>query len=213
MVDLNQIVERLLDEAEKSYGGDFFLKNDSPAIDALNDRGNNSVERQNHVRSFLHYYSVLQGLNKSDETAIVNEILEFADSHDLTKSPSSTEEILELFEDLHARCSSKVHPNKNGKPRDLTSLTSKILWCCYPDTIPMFDSRAGHALCVISHLMCLKRPTLNRESRYEPFLAVWKDLYPHFESMIAENRGRSVGSPHKVRVFDMILWTIGGPDF
>jgi hypothetical protein len=212
VIDLNQMVEHFIDGAAESYG-DSFLKYDSTAINALKDRSQSAEVRQGHVRSFLRSYSVLQGLNKSEETAIVNEILEFADAHDLTKSPTSEEEILELFDDLHGRCRSKVHPKKDGTFRDLTSLTSKVLWCCYPDAIPMFDSRAGHALCVISYLMGLNRPQLNRESRYEPFLYVWKDLYARIERTIDENRGRTVGIPHKVRVFDTILWTIGGPDF
>jgi hypothetical protein len=213
VIDLNQMVEHFINGATESYG-DYFLKFDSPAINALMDRSQSAEDRQEHVRSFLRAYSVLQGLNKSEETAIVNEILEFADAHDLTRNPTSKEEILELFDDLHGRCQSKVHRNKDGNPRDLTSLTSKALWFCYPDAIPMFDSRAGQALCVISHLMGLNRPPLNSETRYKPFLSVWLDVYDRVKPTIdAIGENRLHGCTYKVRVLDMILWTIGGPDF
>ena len=46
-----------------------------------------------------------------------------------------------------------MHLNKNQTPRSLTSLTSKALWCCYPDAIPIFDSYARRALWVLSRLM------------------------------------------------------------
>ena len=41
---------------------------------------------------------------------------------------------------------------KTGRLRDVTSLTSKALWCCYPQDVPMFDDYAVRALQVISRL-------------------------------------------------------------
>lgn len=215
MIDLDRMVERFLGEAVEFFA-DGFLKYDSPAIGALKLKDQNqslAAGRGEAVLKWLRYYRALQGLNGDEEAAVVNEILKFADAHDLTVSPTSKDEIIGLFCDLHDRCSEKVRRNKNGALRDLTSLTSKALWCCYPDAIPLFDSRAERALCVISHLMDLTPPPPNSKLRYEPFLSVWLELYARVEPTIDKNRHRFAGFCHKVRVFDIILWTIGTPTF
>jgi hypothetical protein len=176
VIDLNQMVERFIDEAARFYGN-AYQQYDSPTIDALKNRDQEATARQDQVRTFLRGYSVLQGLTADDETAVVHEITEFADARDLTIGPTSNSEILELFDCLHYRCRTNVHPRKDGTFRDLTSLTSKALWCCYPDAIPMFDSRAASALCVVSHLTGTIRPQRDVNSRYKPFLSVWSDVY------------------------------------
>lgn len=213
MIDLNQMLEHFIDDAARYYA-DTYSKYDYPVISSLNDKNQLSVERQKNVRAFLVGYSVLRGLNQDDKNAVIGEIIDFADSHDLTRSPTSEEEILKLFDDLHIKCQTKVHLKKDGTYRDLTSLTSKVLWCCYPDAIPMFDTRAASALYVVSHLTGTIRPQCVVNSRYKPFLSVWLDVYGRVKptiDTIGENRLH--GCAHKVRVLDMILWTIGGPDF
>jgi hypothetical protein len=49
--------------------------------------------------------------------------------------------------------------------------------------------------------------------RYEPFLSAWLGLYARVEPMIDKNRHRFADLRYKVRVFDIILWTIGTPAF
>jgi hypothetical protein len=212
VIDLNQMVECFIDEAARFYGNTY-RQYDAPTIDALKNQNQEVIARQRQVRAFLRGYSVLQGLTADDETAVVHEIIEFADAQDLAISPTSNNEILERFDDLHRRCRTNVHPRKDGTFRDLTSLASKALWCCYPDAIPMFDSRAASALCVVSHLAGLAGPQREAESRYELFLSKWLDLYSRVKPTIdAIGDNRLCGCTHKVRVLDMILWTIGGPD-
>ncbi len=214
VIDPDRMVERFLGRAVESYGEDAFPKYDSPAIDALKPKGQNQSRgaRQGAIHSFLRSYGVFRGLDNDEASAVVNEILGFADNRSLT-SPTTREEIIDLFRALHDRCREKVHRNKDGTLRDLSSLTSKALWCCYPDAIPLFDSRAARALCVISRLMGLTPPPSNNKSRYEPFLSVWLDLYARVEPTIDQNRRRVDRIPHKVRVLDLVLWTIGEPDF
>ncbi|MFY9853624.1 MAG: hypothetical protein WAK26_07085 [Terracidiphilus sp.] len=214
MIDLNLVVERFLDDAVKLYGnGD--QQADESVIDAIarKDPNQSRETRESEVFKWLRSYSVFRGLEDADASAVVSEILKFADDSNLGVIPTSKEEIIGLFNDLHERCRSKVHRNKDGTLRDLTSLTSKALWCCYPEAIPLFDSRAGRGLCVLSHLMNSDRPPRKNDSRYEPFLTVWLELYRRVEPTIDENRDRLGRIRHKVRVFDAILWMIGGPDF
>jgi hypothetical protein len=213
MIDLNLIVERFLDDAVEFYGAN--QKADKSAIDAIarKDPNQSPEARQSKILEWLRSYGVFRGLEGAEASTVVSEILKFADDSNLGLIPTSEEGILRLFDNLHDRCRSKVHRNKDGSIRDLTSLTSKALWCCYPEAIPLFDSRAGRGLCVLGHLMGSNRPPRKKDSRYEPFLTVWLELYRRVEPAIDENRERLCGIRHKVRVFDAILWIIGGPDF
>ena len=96
---------------------------------------------------------------------------------------------------------------KDQTPRSLTSLTSKALWCCYPDAIPIFDSYAQRALWVMSRLMGFDPP--EDDEPYARFLSTWLKLYRG----LVINDDRLGGYPYKVRVFDRILWIIGQPDY
>ena len=214
MIDLNLIVERFLDKAVESYGKTY-QEMDKAAIDAIahKDQNQSPEDRQKEVFKWLRDYGVFRGLEGIEAGTVVSEILKFADDSNLGIIPTSEQEIMGLFDDLHDRCRTKVHRNKDETLRDLTSLTSKALWCCYPEAIPLFDSRAGRALCVFGHLMGSNRPQRKNGSRYEPFLTVWLELYHRIEPVIDKDRDRLGGIPHKVRVFDTILWIIGGPDF
>ncbi len=202
------MVDHFLEEAVRLCTEN--LQEDEPAIRVLNDATTGAEVRRKEVLRWLRSYSVLNGLNKDDEVGAASAVLEFADARDPAVSPKSEVEITKLFNDLHNRCSSRVHPNKNQKPRVVTSLTSKALWCCYPDAIPFFDNYAECALRVVSRLMGLVRPAGNL-SPYNRFVTVWLDVYRRVESTIDDSR--LDGYPYKVRVFDKILWIIGQPDF
>lgn len=212
MIDL--ILDRFLSDAVEFYRNTS-QQADESAVEAIarKDPNQSSESRQREVLKWLRSYGVFRGLVGAEATDVVNEVLKFADACDLSVNPTSQEDVIRLFDDLHHRCSLKVHRCKDGTPRDLTSLTSKALWCCYPEAIPIFDSRAGHGLCVLSRLMNLNRPPGNKGSRYEPFWSVWRELFCLAEPSM-EKKGVLLGEmPHKVRVFDTILWMIGGPDF
>jgi hypothetical protein len=208
MIDLNKIVEHFLDEALwqcRNQG----LKEDDAVIRFLNDQNQSTDERQTEVLKWLLYYGVLQGLNEADRNAVATVIVEFADARGAIVGPLREVEIIDKFKDLHKRCSSGVRPNRDGKPRSLTSLTSKALWCCYPDAIPIFDSYAQRALWVLSRLMGHGRPTDVME--YSRFVSVWLSLYREVERTLDD--ARLGDCRYKVRVFDRILWIIGRPDY
>ena len=206
MLNLNEMVDHFLEEAVRLCREN--LQEDEPVIRALNDATTSAELRRKEVLKWLNSYKVLQGLKKEEEVGVASAILEFADACDPAVSPKSDVEIAKLFNDLQTRCSSRVHPNKNQKPRDVTSLTSKALWCCYPDAIPFLDNYAECALVVISRFMGLVwRGNL---PHYDRFVAVWLDVYRRVESTIEDRR--LDGYPYKVRVFDKILWIIGQPD-
>jgi hypothetical protein len=69
------------------------------------------------------------------------------------------------------------------------------------------------ALSVISCLLDLTPSPRNSKLRYEPFLSVWLELYARVKPMIDKNSHRFAGIYYKVRVLDIILWTIGEPNF
>jgi len=196
------MVERFLNEAVwqcKNDGG----KEDEAVIGALNNRNQSAAVRHNEVLKWLRYYGVLQGLNTANRDAVANIIVEFADTRGATEDPLSEVEIIGEFDNLHNRCKSIV-------ARRLTSLTSKALWCCYPHSIPLFDSYARRSLWVISRLMGLDRPAGNDDDiPYTRFVSVWLNLYRG----VSIDDDRLGGYPYKVRVFDRILWIIGQPDY
>jgi hypothetical protein len=209
MIDLNEVVERFLDEALwqcRNEGG----KEDETVLRFLNDPNNDLDLRRTEVRNWLRYYGVLQGLNAADRDAVSGVVIEFADARGPFVPPLSEGEIVGKFADLHSKCCARVHQNKDDTPRDLTSLTSKALWCCYPDAIPIFDSYAQRALRVISHLLSLDRSRVDA-IEYARFVSVWLNLYRRVEPTL--NDARLGNYPYKVRVFDRILWIIGEPDY
>jgi hypothetical protein len=209
MIDQNQMVERFLDEAVRQCKVD--RPDDENAIRALNDRNESAEVRRGAVVKWLRSYSVLRSLTEDDVSNAVSGILEFADARDPSISPTSELAIIEKFNDLHNRCiSSRVRPKKDGTPRSLPSLTSKTLWCCYPDAIRIFDSYAQRALWVVSRLMNSDRPAGTDDDRpYDRFLSVWLNLY-HGVTIDDDRLG---GYPYKIKVFDRILWIIGERDY
>ncbi len=208
MFDLNRVVDHFLEEAV------WRCINESQSVDEaiirnLDERTASVEVRRKEVINWLRSYVVLQGLNRDDEVGVADAILEFADARSRAV-PTSEGEIIQLFNELHQRSSSRVRPKRNKQNRSLVSLTSKALWCCYPHEIPLFDKNADSALCVVSRLMGLVRPEDNLP-QYNRFVSVWLDVYRRIESAIDDKRLE--GYPYKVRVFDRILWIIGQPDY
>ena len=208
MIDQNQIVEHFLDEALRLCRTEG-LKEDDAVIRSLNDRNQRADVRRTEVLKWLRYYGVLQGLNEADRNAVTSVIVDFADARGANVSPLSEVEIIDKFNELHERCRSKVRPNKDQKPRSLTSLTSKALWCCYPDAVPIFDSYAQRALWVLTRLMGLAPPADAME--YGRFVSVWLSLYRGVERTLDVSGFGDYR--YKVRVFDRILWIIGQPEY
>jgi hypothetical protein len=212
MIDLSKIIDNFLGEAvsrcrEEDQG------QDDKVIDSLRDKRQDIEVRRKNVVDWLRHYSVLQGLNNQEREGVASAILEFAD--DVRRPavcPRQEAEIIRLFNDLHDRCGLQVQKRKDGEPRNLVSLTSKALWCCYPFTIPLFDSYAQRSVWSISRLMCSDQPAgKNDDMPYNRFVTVWLDLYRRVESLIDDSLLSRY--PYKVRVFDKILWIIGQPEY
>ena len=67
--------------------------------------------------------------------------------------------VLAKFDALHTSCRKGVRRTTKDKERDLTSLTSKALWCCYPNAVPIYD--AGHLMKMTSLVICKPQHAAN----------------------------------------------------
>ena len=106
---------------------------------------------------------------------------------------------------MKAVCDAYIDGSQNSQ-RAFTSLTSKALWLCYPDKIPMFDSYARCALWVLAKLeIGIAAPP--SEDDYYQFVSVWLQFYTRYLDAISSLD--TDGYPYRVRVFDNILWMIG----
>ena len=117
--------------------------------------------------------------------------------------------VLAKFDALHTSCRKGVRRTTKDKERDLTSLTSKALWCCYPNAVPIYDAFAQNALYVLSRLAGITPEASGH--RYTRFSDVWFTIYSHVKPVIdqADLRGYS----YKVRVFDRMLWILRTPNY
>ena len=183
------------------------LERDQEAIKAVTDRQLPISKRRDDLRKWLWFYRVLQGLTTDEELKIAGAVLGWADddrnrSRDLTTAEALAAAHAELM---------KVVCQAYGKRRDFTSLASKALWLCYPESVPMLDGWTRNALYVISKIENGINPIAEKTPEYEQFVHVWKQLYSKYKETI-ENL--DIGTyPYRVRVFDRILWLIGRPSY
>jgi hypothetical protein len=168
---------------------------DEVVIQAINDTEMNQENREERVLRWLHYYRVL---------------LFFADESRNTKGSLSKELIISEYEKLRERIRhvAPLRPT-TGKRREVTSLTSKALWCCYPYSVPIFDGYALRALHVISRLSNM---TIEKNSsEYARFVDAWFQVYAKVEPVI--ELAHLDNYSYKVRVLDKFLWFLGQPNF
>jgi hypothetical protein len=185
------------------------LERDREAIKAVTDR--QLPTRRDDLRKWLWFYRVLQGLTTDEGLKIAGAVLGWADDDRNRGRNLTTAEALAA---AHAELM-KVVCQAYGNGHAFTSLASKALWLCYPESVPMFDGRTRNALYVISKIenginpIAEKTPESKKTPEYEQFVHVWKQLYSKCKETI-ENL--DIGDyPYRVRVFDRILWLIGGP--
>jgi len=187
------------------------LERDQEAIKAVTDRQLPISKRRDDLRKWLWFYRVLQGLTTDEGLKIAGAVLGWADDDRNRGRNLTTAEALAA---AHAELM-KVVCQAYGNGHAFTSLASKALWLCYPESVPMFDGRTRNALYVISKIenginpIAEKTPESKKTPEYEQFVHVWKQLYSKCKETI-ENL--DIGDyPYRVRVFDRILWLIGGP--
>ncbi len=104
--------------------------------------------REEQLLKWLNHYKVLLFFPPEKSREVAKQIIEFADEPRPTALFQNNERINEQYERLKVRIQSVLSRSpKSNKLREVTSLASKALWCCYPHDIPMFDviMRCGHS--------------------------------------------------------------------
>jgi len=150
-------------------------EDDEKAIKAVTDR--QLPTRRDDLRNWLWFYRVLQGFTTPEGFKIAEAVLGWADddgnrSRDLTTAKALAATHAELME---------VVWQAYGKKRDFTSLASKALWLCYPESVPMFDGWTRNALYVISKIENGINSIAEKTPEYEQFVHVWKQLYSKYK--------------------------------
>jgi hypothetical protein len=145
------------------------------------------------------------GFSAQSRSEVAHRIIKFADARHVTSLQHDRDTIIAKFNELATAVGEAAPRTKAGKERDVTSLTSKALWCCYPEDIPIFDRNAASALAILSRLYHWA-PRTNRDG-YAAFVDVWLRAYEEIEMAIDE-AGLS-NCARKVRILDSVLWYLG----
>lgn len=179
---------------------------DTEVIEAINDRDREFVDRAAAVTGWLGTkYRAFMGFTAQSRSDVARQIIKFADNRLVTSLEHDRDEIIAKFNDLEKAVAEAAPRTNAGKQRDVTSLTSKALWCCYPEDIPIFDRNAARALSVLSRLYhWAPRPN---QGGYPAFVDVWLRAYEDIEPAIDE-AGLS-NCARKVRILDGVLWYLG----
>jgi hypothetical protein len=207
MLNLKEITEEFIRIKLSDFASE--TDPDVSTVQAIADKSMQLDKREEQVLEFLRYYKVIRYFPRENSRNIARRIVEFADE----KRPKGLDRnmalIISEFKKLEERIQPFAPATKSGKERKVTSLTSKALWCCYPEDIPIFDDHAERALQVISRI-CHIFPEPGQD-KYKRFVDVWLQLYRRVEPVI--DQADLKGFPYKIRVFDGLLWFLGKPEF
>jgi hypothetical protein len=207
VLDLRKLIAELV--ATGCYRDEDETAKDEAVIAAIDRRDQSPSDRNRTVVNWLNHYKVLMSFSGEERIKVADQILGFADEREVQLVGLDKQTIYSEFEKLEKRIRNVAPRNKAGEPRDVTSLASKGLWCCYPNHVPIYDRNAVTALRVISRI-CRLAPTAG-QSEYASFLDLWIGIYDEVEPIIA---GADLsGCPHKVRVLDRVLWYLGETRF
>ena len=188
---------------------------DDKTIHVLNNRSPSLTKRREKVKEWIDAQRAARFTGGAE--AIARVVVDFADHRERLAPGCGYAAILQQFEKLYGRCGEVAPKNKDGRGRDITSLTSKALWVCYPDVVPIYDNYAERALQVISHLMPLNLHEAEAQraraaKKYAPFLDIWLQLYEQAAQVI-RSAAAAANYPYDVRVLDKMLWLIGRPGY
>lgn len=179
---------------------------DRDVVSALvsGDQGRHEI-----LRRWLDSYSVLMGYTSDRREGIRRSILEYADDSGRPKRLEGEHSILEQFSNLAGKLRIAAPPNADGSLRDVTSLCSKALWCCYPEDVPIFDRNARSALGVLARLQGIRPKEHGTE--YGSFVSVWLQMYELLRPLFSDpHHVQTYG--FQVRFFDRYLWYLGNPE-
>ena len=207
MLDLKKFAEDFIQKKLQLFDDD--NREDESVIKAINDRETANSDRERGVRRWLNVYKALLFFPPDNSMKIAGEIIKFAHERQRTTLHQNKDRIISEYVCLRERIRQFAPSLKSGNPKEVTSLTSKALWCCYPYDVPIFDSYAVDALRVISRLSRIA-PEPN-QSEYACFVDVWSQVYSEIVSVIEE--ADLNGYPYKVRVLDRLLWDLGQPSY
>jgi hypothetical protein len=175
---------------------------DARALSAIqNQTAPNRDDRDLAIRSWLREYGVFQGIVGPKRQAIASAIVTWADTRDIGRDLTTADALDIAHCELLSVCAC------GG---GFTSLASKALWLCYPQSVPIFDRFVQRALWMISKLE-KDIVTPEAKSDYWKFVHIWKALYDRYGGTL---EAIDLGDyPYRVRIFDKILWLIGKPGY
>jgi hypothetical protein len=204
VVDFEAVIRHFGPQAVSILHSPKWADTDNKVIQAVNNQS--APDRIEVMRGWLQSYGVFRGITHLQQLPIASAVLQWADSREERGKLTTADDICQAHESLMEFCIAAY-----GKNRDFKSLASKALWLCYPDDVPLFDSRTQCALCVFSKLEDGIAPRADDASEYRQFVHVWKAFYEKYKDTITSLEMHNY--PYPVRVFDVILWIIGSPGY
>jgi hypothetical protein len=207
MLDLRILTEDFIRKDWPRLEGDNSW--DESVLRAINGVTMDLTDRERQLLAWLHSYKVLLFFPPDKSSQVARQILDFADNERTPTRVLDRDSISGAYQKLYGRLSEAAHKSpQSGNPRDVSSLTSKALWCCYPSDVPIFDDHAARALQVISRLLRIKA---TKSVEYERFIEVWFKVYDKISPAI--DAAGLKDYPYKVRILDRLLWHLGQPSF
>jgi hypothetical protein len=196
--------QRAVEDVERDHAA-----YDENALKVLGEE--NASNRRDTIRDWFQAYRVfrVRGIG-AQRNEIVDAFLKWVDSRDRERNLDTAAALSDAHKELETLICNAYTRNSQNKAREFTSLTSKALWLCYPDKVPMFDGHAQRALWVLAKLeIGIATPPNgpDADDKYFQFVSVWKHFYGKYLAEISNLDTN--GYPYRVRVFDRILWLIG----
>lgn len=208
ILDLKQLIERFIETGLESFQKETIK--DLPTVRAVAAKGTLLGERAAQVQEWLNYYRVVRYFPTETTRELAGKVIEFAGDLPPGRTLTGEAEILSEYNKLRAYLQPLAPPApKTGLPRKVTSLTSKALWLCYPDCVPIFDGNAVRALQMICRIGDIRPEPAQTD--YELFVDAWLQVYATVKPAI--DQANLNGYPYKVRVLDGLLWYLGRPTF
>jgi hypothetical protein len=209
MLNLKEVTEDFIRTKLTSFVRD--TDPDVATVRAIAEKGMMREEREGQVLKWLRYYKVIRFFPPKNSGEIARRIVEFADEPRPECLLQNKAQIISEYRRLKERIQPLAPRTKSGKERRITSLTSKALWCCYPQDVPIFDDYAERSLQMIGRI-CRIFPDAEQDE-YGRFVDVWLQIYREIEPFINEHEAYLKGFAYKIRLLDGILWYLGKPEF
>jgi hypothetical protein len=204
MSDLEQIVERLLPLADQRFQNLSGTDPDQETVLLVRDQQAPIETRRMVVKKWLHHYRVLRGIRSEIIDQIVDAMLQYADGPRPANLGLNRENIVREFLVLQKRLAVPL----GGRNSD--SMTSKALWLCYPNDVPILDNYSEHALQILCRMQEVRVPK-KITGRYERFLCAWFKIHAACRKTL--DAIPLTQYPFRIRLLDWLLWYLGEPKF